>query len=191
MLQFSIRQFKTPSFKYVHTLYILNLHNFICQFYLNKTEKRNLCFSLHFLLVLTLKIIQSWELRCFLGLLWARAQPSCSWVLPSRFLSHSTFFFPKPFGLFTDCPSHYTLPLVFVAQAIEMFLTNAPCITASILDFPDGTSDKEPAWRCRKHKKCEFNPWVGKSPWKRAWQPTPVFLPGESHEQRSLTNYSP
>jgi len=29
-------------------------------------------------------------------------------------------------------------------------------------------------------------PWVGKIPWKRAWQPTPIFLPGESHGQRSL-----
>lgn len=107
----------------ITTLYILNLHNFMCQFYLNKTEKRSLCFSLHFLLVLTLKIIQSWELRCFLGLHWACAQP-CSWVLPSRFLSLSQFFFPKPFGLFTDCPSHYTLSVVSVAQALEMFLTN-------------------------------------------------------------------
>ena len=32
--------------------------------------------------------------------------------------------------------------------------------------------------------------WVGKIPWRRAWQPTPVFLPGESHEQRSLVGYS-
>ena len=29
-------------------------------------------------------------------------------------------------------------------------------------------------------KRCGFDPWVGKIPWKRAWQPTPVFLPGES-----------
>ena len=35
------------------------------------------------------------------------------------------------------------------------------------------------------------NPWVGKIPWRRAWQPTPVFLPGESHGQRSLAGYSP
>ena len=32
---------------------------------------------------------------------------------------------------------------------------------------------------------------VGKIPWRRAWQPTPVFLPGESHRQRSLARYSP
>ena len=31
-----------------------------------------------------------------------------------------------------------------------------------------------------------FDPWVGKIPWSRAWQPTPVFLPGDSHGQRSL-----
>ena len=32
--------------------------------------------------------------------------------------------------------------------------------------------------------------WVGKIPWRRKWQPTPVFLPGESHGQRSLAGYS-
>ena len=36
-----------------------------------------------------------------------------------------------------------------------------------------------------------FDPWVGKIPWRRAWQPTPVFLPGESHGQGSLVGYSP
>ena len=35
------------------------------------------------------------------------------------------------------------------------------------------------------------DPWVGKIPWRRAWQPTPVFLLGESHAQRSLVGYSP
>ena len=34
-----------------------------------------------------------------------------------------------------------------------------------------------------------FDPWVGKIPWRKEWQPTPVFLPGESHEQRSLLCY--
>ena len=37
----------------------------------------------------------------------------------------------------------------------------------------------------------EFNPWVRKIPWRRSWQPTPVFLPGESREQRGLVGYSP
>ena len=44
------------------------------------------------------------------------------------------------------------------------------------------------------HLQCRrpgFDPWVGKIPWRRAWQPTPVFLPGESRGQRSLVGYSP
>ena len=51
--------------------------------------------------------------------------------------------------------------------------------------FPGGTSDKEFACRCRRRKRRRFDPWVGKIPRRRAWQPTPVFLPGESHRQRS------
>ena len=37
--------------------------------------------------------------------------------------------------------------------------------------------------------RCRFDPWVGKIPWSRAWQPTLVFLPGDSHGQRSLSGY--
>ena len=40
------------------------------------------------------------------------------------------------------------------------------------------------------HKMC-FDPWIRKIPWRRAQQPTPGFLPGESHGQRSLVGYSP
>ena len=42
----------------------------------------------------------------------------------------------------------------------------------------------------QKHKRCRLDPWVGKISWRRAWQPTPVFLPGKSHGQRSLVGYS-
>ena len=45
--------------------------------------------------------------------------------------------------------------------------------------FPGGASGKEPTCQCRRRKRHGFNPWVGKIPWRRAWQPTPVFLPGE------------
>ena len=37
--------------------------------------------------------------------------------------------------------------------------------------------------------RCRFDPWVGKIPWSRVWQPTLVFLPGDSHGQRSLSGY--
>ena len=53
---------------------------------------------------------------------------------------------------------------------------------------PRWLSGKESACHCRRH---EFNPWVGKMPWSRKWQLTPVFLPGKSHGQRSLVDYSP
>ena len=56
--------------------------------------------------------------------------------------------------------------------------------------FPGGTSGKEPPCQRRRHKRRGFNPRVGKIPWRRTWQPTPVFLPGESHGQRSLMGYS-
>ena len=57
--------------------------------------------------------------------------------------------------------------------------------------FPVGTSGKEYACQYRRQKKFGFDPWVGKIPWGRAWLPTQVFLPGESHGQRSLAGYSP
>ena len=54
-----------------------------------------------------------------------------------------------------------------------------------------GASGKESACQCIIHKRLRFNPWVRKIPWRRKWQPTPVFLPQESHEQRSLVCFSP
>ena len=52
--------------------------------------------------------------------------------------------------------------------------------------LPMWLSGEEPAYR-----RLRFDPWVRKIPWRRKWQPTPVFLPGESHGQRSLAVYSP
>ena len=52
--------------------------------------------------------------------------------------------------------------------------------------FPSGASGKEPTCQCRRHKRSGFDPWVGKIPWRKAWQPTPVFLPGESEEAGRL-----
>jgi len=57
--------------------------------------------------------------------------------------------------------------------------------------FPGGASGKETTCQCRRHKRLEFNLWVGKSPWRRAWQTTPVFLSEESHGQRNVVGYSP
>ena len=57
--------------------------------------------------------------------------------------------------------------------------------------FPGGTRGKEHGCQCRRGKNLEIDPWVGKIPCSRTWQPTPVFLPGEFHGQRSLVGYSP
>ena len=58
-------------------------------------------------------------------------------------------------------------------------------------DFPGDAAVKNlPANTCQ-YRRHGFDPWVGKIPWRRKWQPTPVFLPGKSHGQRSLVGYSP
>ena len=54
-----------------------------------------------------------------------------------------------------------------------------------------GASGKESVCQSRRRKICGFEPWVRKIPWRRKWQPSPVFLPGESPGQRSLAGYSP
>ena len=54
-----------------------------------------------------------------------------------------------------------------------------------------GATAKEPACQVRRQKRLGFDSWVGKIIWRRAWQPIPVFLPGESHGQWSLMGYSP
>ena len=59
------------------------------------------------------------------------------------------------------------------------------------LELPRWNSGKEPACQCRRHMRRRFDPWVRRIPWRREWQPTPVFLPGESLGQRSLAGYSP
>ena len=56
--------------------------------------------------------------------------------------------------------------------------------------FPGDTSGKEPSCQRKRHKRCHFDPWVGKIPCRRAWQPTAVFWPEEFHGQRSLAGCS-
>ena len=46
--------------------------------------------------------------------------------------------------------------------------------------FPDGATSKEPTCPCRRHKRHRFDPWLGKTPWRRKRQPPAVFLPEKS-----------
>ena len=56
--------------------------------------------------------------------------------------------------------------------------------------FRGGASYKESACQWRRRKRLRFDPWVGKIPWRRKWQPALVFLTGKFHGQRRLVGYS-
>ena len=71
-------------------------------------------------------------------------------------------------------------------QTRESIANNNSSSSNSVL--PWWFSGKASACQCRR---LGFYPWVGKMPWRRAWQPTLVFLPGKSYGQRSLAGYSP
>ena len=65
-----------------------------------------------------------------------------------------------------------------------------------MVGLPCGSDSKESACNvknllCKDQRRPSFDPWVGKIPWRRDWQPIPVFLPGEFHGQRSLASCSP
>ena len=96
-------------------------------------------------------------------------------------------------------PTHRDI--IFKRQDIKIFITQwktqaTYCVITNIwhsrigkvMGFPGGSDGKASRLQCRRP---EFNPWVGKILWRRKWQPTPVLLPGKSHGQRSLVDYSP
>ena len=64
------------------------------------------------------------------------------------------------------------------------------CFSRNFLGFPGDSAGKECACQWRRCQRCRFNPWVRKILQRRPWQPTPVFLPEESHVHRSLVGYS-
>ena len=61
-------------------------------------------------------------------------------------------------------------------------------VASYLLGFPGGSDSKESACNVGRPR---FNPRVGKIPWRRKWQPTSIFLPGEFHGMKSLAGYSP
>ena len=73
---------------------------------------------------------------------------------------------------------------------INFFLACLLCCENSVLRKnyyrTDVASDKEPTCQHRRSKRHEFNPWVRKIPWRKIWQPTPLFLPRESQGQGNL-----
>ena len=93
-----------------------------------------------------------------------------------------------PPAVFHQCPMMATMALKNCSLC--PWPSSRP-LYLSCICFPDGTRGKEPNRYCKRHKGRKFDPWVRTIPWKRKWQLAPVFLPGESHGQRSLAGYSP
>ena len=89
-------------------------------------------------------------------------------------------------------PSFF-LNRVALGTALYIHLTYHSLLMLSYYHFKvsRGVSGKEPACEDRRCKRCRFDTWFGKISWRKAWQPTPVFMPGESYRQRSLAGYSP
>ena len=93
----------------------------------------------------------------------------------------STVFGKQPSEVCGSSPN-YKASLKCLQKATRIFLDTG------INRLPWWLSGKEPACQCRRHG---LDSWVRKIPWRRRWQPTPVFLPGKSHGQRSLAGYRP
>ena len=102
-----------------------------------------------------------------------------------------------------DLPKPGIKPTSFLSSALAGgFFTSSTTWEASPLlrvgnsgwDQPSSSSPSlsmDNSCLCNQTWRCKFDPWVGKFPWSRKWQPTPVFLPGEFHGHRSLAGYSP
>ena len=75
-----------------------------------------------------------------------------------------------------------------VFETVSHLTTLLKIVVFCWLGFPGNSDGKEFFQECRRPR---FDPWVGKIPWRMEWQPTPVFLPGEFHGQRSLAGCSP
>ena len=67
------------------------------------------------------------------------------------------------------------------SQRVRQSKATEHACTLMLTGFPRWLSGKESACQCGSHRRCEFDPWIGKIPWRRTWQPTPVFLLGEYH----------
>jgi len=83
------------------------------------------------------------------------------------------------------------IPLLILTMAMPDISWESSTADCTVLGFPRVSSGKKSTCQCRRSRRSGFDPWVEKIPWRRVWQPTPVFLPGKFHGQRSLEGYSP
>ena len=113
-----------------------------------------------------------------------------NWIITNRKLYISFRCYNSDLILFYTLWNDYHKSLITIChwpKLLRFYCLYSVCY----MGFPGGISGKELACQCRRHKRRGFNPWVRKIPWSREWQPTPIFLLGKSHGQRSLVGYSP
>ena len=79
----------------------------------------------------------------------------------------------------------HSLFMYYILVPLNQVIKNSAWLERSL---PWWLSGKEFTYQCRR---CRFDPWIRKIPWRRKWQPTPLFLPGKSHGHGSLVGYSP
>ena len=99
-------------------------------------------------------------------------------------------FIPIPKkGSVKECSNYHTIALISHTSKTMFKILQARLQLYVNCELPDvqagfrkGRGTRDQHW---------FHPWIGRIPWRRVWQPTPVFLPGEPHGQRSLMGYSP
>ena len=96
------------------------------------------------------------------------------------------------YGIFSDVSNFSPIGFIlFWTLTMNSFSSQFPqhnVLQCSMIGLPRWLSGKESTCQCRG---CVFDPWLGKTPWSRKWQPTPVFLTGKFHGQRNLVGCSP
>ena len=112
--------------------------------------------------------------------------PSCSGTGIFSLDSSPGTFRAAPIKLWSFAMSHdYSSPAASPLRFRLDWRTIWSPVT-DLMGLPQWLSAKESTCQCRRHR---FNPWVGKIPWRRKWQPTPWTE--ESHGQKSPVGYSP
>ena len=113
----------------------------------------------------------------------------CTWFVATQQKTQLLLFEENAGHCCSGAPGY---PLLFLTHHCSLSpgtsWSGSLTLPVAFKDTVSWCSGKESACQCRRHR---FNPWVGKIPWRRAWQPTLVFLIGKSPGQRSLLGYSP
>ena len=78
-------------------------------------------------------------------------------------------------------PNSFLHPVQYPPLKLSLFLHLQLIWGESPLGLLRWLRGKESAFQCRRCKRHELDPWVRKIPWRRKWQPTPVFFPGKPH----------